>query len=169
MNKNIFIALITFLLASGAANAQATISAQAIAEVIEALAANEDEALNFGRFTPGLNGGALTISPDGLRSVSGTVMPAGGAHSPGRFLILGAAGSSFTITLPPGETILRHSESDNTMVVSKWVSDPSPGDAANLADGSRVVSIGATLEIGNMEENPVGIYSGNFLLTFAYN
>ena len=169
MNRTIFIAFITFLLASGTAGAQATIPAQAFAEVIEALAANEDEALNFGRFTPGRNGGNLVISPDGLRSVSGTVMPAGGTYSPARFLVLGAAGSSFTIALPPEETILTHRESGNTMVVSNWISDPPPGDAANLADGSRLVSIGATLKIGNMEENPVGIYSGSFLLTFAYN
>ncbi|MGC9354128.1 MAG: DUF4402 domain-containing protein, partial [Mariniphaga sp.] len=67
------------------------------------------------------------------------------------------------------ETVLVHQQSGNTMQVTGWISDPSPGDAANLADGSRVVSIGATLNIGNMEENPVGMYAGTFVLTFAYN
>lgn len=169
MNRNSIPILILFLFISGFAKAQATISAQAFAEVIEALAANEDEALNFGRFTPGNNGGAVIITPDGLRSVRGTVTTAGGAHSPGRFVVTGAPGASFTISLPGEETVLVHQQSGNTMQVNGWISDPPTGDAANLSDGSRAVSIGATLNIGNIEENPAGIYAGTFVLTFAYN
>jgi hypothetical protein len=169
MNRKLFWLPFLFLFLSGAAKAQATVSAQAFAEIIEALAANEDEPLNFGRFTPGSSGGSVIISPDGLRSVRGTVMPAGGVYSPGRFLVTGAPGASFTISLPDEETVLMHQQSGNTMQVNGWISDPPPGDAANLADGSRVVSIGATLNIGNMEENPVGMYAGTFVLTFAYN
>ena len=169
MHRKLLFLPILLLFISGMAKAQATVSAQAFAEVIEALAANEDEPLNFGRFTPGSSGGSVIISPDGLRSVRGTVMPAGGGFSPGRFLVTGAPGSSFTISLPDEETLLVHQQSGNTMQVNGWLSDPPPGDAANLPDGSRVVSIGATLNIGNMAENPVGIYSGTFVLTFAYN
>src|SRR5690606_28017339 len=135
-------------------------------EVIEALAANEDEPLNFGRFTAGGGGGAVIISPDGLRSVRGTVTAAGGMHSPGRFVVTGSPGASFTISLPGEETVLVHQQSGNTMQVNGWLSDPPPGDAANLSDGSRMVSIGATLNIGSMEQNPAGIYAGTFVLTF---
>lgn len=169
MNQKLFYIIVLFLFISGFAKAQATVSAQAFAEVIEALAASEDEPLHFGRFTPGSNGGSVIISPDGLRTVRGTVMPAGGVYSPGRFLVTGEPGASFTISLPGEETVLVHQQSGNTMQVTGWISDPPPGDAANLADGSRVVSIGATLNVGNMEENPVGMYAGTFVLTFAYN
>ncbi len=169
MNRNSIPVIFLFLFITGFAKAQATISAQAFAEVIEALAASEDEPLNFGRFTTGSNGGAVIISPDGLRSVRGTVTPAGGMYSPGRFVVTGSPGASFTITLPGEETILVHQQSGNTMQVNGWLSDPPSGDAANLSDGSRMVSIGATLNIGSMEENPAGIYAGTFVLTFAYN
>ena len=169
MYRNLIYILTLFLMIPGFSKAQGTVSGQAFAEVIEALAANEDEPLNFGRFTPGSSGGAVVITPDGLRTVRGTVMPAGGGQSPGRFLVTGEPGASFTISLPDEETILVHQQSGNTMQVNGWISDPPPGDAANLSDGSRVVSIGATLNIGNMAENPVGIYSGTFTLTFAYN
>jgi hypothetical protein len=169
MNRTIFSVIVLFFFISGFAKAQATVSAQAFAEVIEALTANEDESLNFGRFTTGSSGGSVIISPDGLLTVRGTVMPAGGIYNPGRFMITGAPGTSFTISLPGEETVLVHQQSGNTMQVNGWISDPPSGDAANLADGSRVVSIGATLNIGNTDENPVGIYAGTFVLTFAYN
>lgn len=56
------------------------------------------------------------------------------------------------------------------MEVSNWVSDPPNGsEAAMLPDGSLLVSIGATLSVGPIDENPVGIYAGTFQLTFAYN
>lgn len=169
MNRSYIPLFFIFLFISGFAKAQATVSSQAFAEVIEALAAQEEEPLHFGRFTPGPNGGSVIITPDGLRTSRGTVTTAGGNHSPGRFMVTGAPGTSFTISLPDEETVLVHQQSGNTMQVNGWISDPPSGDAANLADGTRLVSIGATLNIGPMEENPVGIYTGTFVLTFAYN
>ena len=60
--------------------------------------------------------------------------------------------------------------SGRTMDVTNWVSDPPGGSgAATLPDGSLLVSIGATLSVGPIDENPVGIYAGTFQLTFAYN
>jgi hypothetical protein len=38
-----------------------------------------------------------------------------------------------------------------------------------LPDGSRIISVGATLSIGPVDENPVGMYAGSFELTFSYN
>lgn len=169
MNRESIPIIILFLFITGFVKAQSSISAQAFAEVIEALAASEEEPLNFGRFTTGSSGGAIIISPDGLRSVRGTVTTAGGMHSPARFVVTGSPGASFTISLPGEETVLVHRQTGNTMQVNGWISDPPSGDAARLTDGSRVVSIGATLNVGSMEENPVGMYTGTFELTFAYN
>jgi hypothetical protein len=36
-------------------------------------------------------------------------------------------------------------------------------------DGSAVVYIGATLRIGSTEETPVGIYTGTYSISFAFN
>ncbi|WP_367328859.1 DUF4402 domain-containing protein [Lentimicrobium sp.] len=38
-----------------------------------------------------------------------------------------------------------------------------------LQQGQETVSIGATLQVGPIEDNPVGMYTGSFSLTFAYN
>jgi hypothetical protein len=169
MYRYLVFALFLFFLFTGKVWSQESVSAQVFAEVIEALAANEDESLNFGRFTPGNNGGAIVITPDGLRSVQGTVIAAGSGYSAGRFLVAGDPGASFTIRLPDEAAVLVHQQSGKTMQVEAWVSDPPSGDSATLSDGSRLVSIGATLTVGPVDENPVGVYAGSFELTFAYN
>ncbi|MBN2634995.1 MAG: DUF4402 domain-containing protein [Prolixibacteraceae bacterium] len=169
MYRYIVFTLLISSLVLGKVWSQESVSAEVFAEVIEALAANEDESLNFGRFTPGNNGGAIVITPDGLRSVRGTVIAAGSGYSAGRFLVEGDPGASFTIRLPEEAAVLVHQQSGKTMQVEGWVSDPPSGDAATLTDGSRLVSIGATLTVGSVDENPVGVYAGSFVLTFAYN
>jgi hypothetical protein len=56
------------------------------------------------------------------------------------------------------------------MVVDNWISDPPAGTGAGtLNGGQEIVSIGARLQVGSIEDNPVGMYSGTFSLTFAYN
>jgi hypothetical protein len=166
-----YIVLVVLLFMSiGKVKSQQSVTAQVFAEVIEALAANEDEALNFGRFTPGNNGGAITVTPLGLCTIEGTVVLTGGSYSPGHFLVSGAPGTSFTIRLPDNPSVLVHRQSGKTMQVEEWISDPPPGgDAVTLPDGSRSISIGATIIVGPLDENPVGLYAGTYLLTFAYN
>lgn len=170
MFRNLICSFFLLLLIQGHAKSQQSVTAQVFAEVIEALVANEDEALNFGRFTPGNNGGAITVTPQGLRTIEGTVVLAGGVYSPGHFLVSGAPGTSFTIRLPDNPAVLIHRQSGKTMQVEEWISDPHPGGGAvTLPDGSRSISIGATIIIGPLDENPVGLYAGTYVLTFAYN
>ena len=44
---------------------QASVTAQAFAEVIAALTATETSQMNFGRFSPEVNGGQIVLSPSG--------------------------------------------------------------------------------------------------------
>lgn len=170
LSRHLIALLVFIIFISNEASSQQSVIAQVFAEVIEALAANEDEALNFGRFTPGNNGGAITVTPQGLRTVEGTVVLAGGAYSPGHFLVSGAPGTSFTIRLPDDPAVLIHRQSGKTIQVEEWISEPpSGGDAVTLPDGSRSVSVGATIIVGPLDENPVGLYAGTYVLTFAYN
>jgi len=169
MLRVIFLVFLLFLIAVNA-RAQASITSQVFAEVIEALVAYETDQLSFGRFSPENSGGEISISPDGLRTAQGSVILAAGIHSPGRFVVSGAPGANFTIQLPNEPAILIHQNSGRTMRVDNWVSDPPPGAEATFnADGSQLVSIGATLVVGPIDENPVGIYTGTFQVTFAYN
>jgi hypothetical protein len=170
MTRNLITTFVLSILISGNVWSQANITAQAFAEVIEALTAYETEQLNFGRFSPETAGGNIVISPDGTRTAQGSVILASGPHNAGQFTVSGAPEATFTIQLPDGPAVLAHQRSNKTMTVDGWVSDPPAGaETSTLPDGSRIISVGATLSIGPVDENPVGIYAGSFELTFSYN
>lgn len=170
MYQSFFTALLLLLFFTGNVRAQATITAQAFAEVIEALTANETNQLHFGRFATESNGGTIVISPDGNRQAQGQVMLVSGPAGSGQFQLSGFPDASVTIQLPDGPAVLVHQTSSQTMVVDNWVSDPPAGNGpATLTNGSAVISIGATLSVGSYDENPIGMYAGSFQLTFAYN
>jgi hypothetical protein len=170
MLRQIITLLFLTMLTTGVLRAQSSVTAQAFAEVIEALTAQETQQLNFGRFSPETNGGQIVVTPDGTRSANGTVVLASGPHNPGLFTVTGAPLANFTIQLPPGPALLMHQGSSKTMIVDQWTSDPpATTETSTQSNGSQQVSVGATLIVGNMQDNPVGIYTGSFQLTFAYN
>jgi hypothetical protein len=150
--------------------AQSTVTAQVFAEVIPALTATEVSQLNFGRFSPETQGGTILITPEGSRTSTGTVALSGGTHNPASFVITGEGGATFSIVLPTGPAVLSNTGSSKTMQVGYWVSNPASGNGTGLlAQGSQEVKVGATLIVGPMEQNPVGIYTGTYAITFSYN
>ena len=152
------------------AKAQATITATATAEVIEALTSRETAQLNFGRFSPETQGGKVILTPDGVRSAQGTVVLAGGTHNAASFYITGQYEASFSIALPLGPQLLTNLKNDKTIQVSDWKSYPVQGIGVGiLTGGEMTVLIGASLTVGDMNANPVGIYAGTYAVTFAYN
>ena len=152
------------------AKAQASVTAQAFAEVIAALTATETSQLNFGRFSPEVQGGEVIVAPDGIRTASGSVILSGGLANASVFYITGAPEATFSIQLPNTPAVLTHQNSTKTMSVSNWVSYPQPGSGTGiLVNGKQFVHLGATLKVGSVIDNPVGLYSGVFSLTFAYN
>jgi len=149
---------------------QATVSAQAFAEVVSALTATETSQLNFGKFSPEVQGGQVIVTPEGVRSTSGSVIMSGGIANSGIFYITGAPDAAFSIQLPSGPAVLVHQNSSKTMEVSNWVSYPQAGTGTGvLVNGQQFIYLGATLKVGSILDNPVGLYSGEFNLTFAYN
>ena len=162
--------ILLLLLFSAKVWSQASVTAQAYAEVIAALTATETSQMNFGRFSPEIEGGQIVLSPSGERNSMGSVILGGGNAQPGIFTITGEPEASFSIQLPTGPAYLTHQGSSNAMQVTDWQSDPPSGTGSGtLAEGYQNVSIGATLIVGSMQENPVGMYTGTFSLTFAYN
>ena len=150
--------------------AQASVTAQVFAEVIPALTATELSQLNFGRFSPETQGGAVLITPDGARTATGTVELSGGTHNPASFYITGEGGATFSIMLPSAPAVLTNTSTSKTMLVSNWVSNPPQGNGAGLlTKGSQEIKVGATLIVGSMDENPVGVYTGTYAVTFGYN
>lgn len=141
-----------------------------IAEVIPVFSATETSQMNFGRFAPGPLGGEIILTPQGSVSVLGSVYKGPGAHHAASFNVQGDAGATFSITLPSDPVVLSHMADAKTMIVDDWVSVPSPGTGTGmLQNGFQVVYVGATLKVGNLHDNPVGIYTGTYTITFDFN
>jgi len=169
MLKYILPLLVVFSLCSKAYS-QASVTAQAFAEVISALTATETSQLNFGKFSPEVQGGQVHVTPDGIRTTSGSVILSGGFAKSGIFYITGAPDAMFSIQLPAGPIVLTHQNSNKTMMVNNWVSYPQAGTGTGkLTNGQQFVYLGATLNVGSLIDNPAGLYSGVYMLTFAYN
>lgn len=173
--KKYFFCLILTLISSGFwLKAQTGMSASATghitAEVITVFSATEMSQMNFGRFYPGPQGGEIILTPESTVSVMGSVYKETGSQTAASFYVSGHTGVSFTVTLPQEPVVLSHISSARTLVVSDWVSNPGTGTGAGiLQDGAQMVYVGATLKVGTLEDNPVGVYAGTYTITFDFN
>jgi len=141
-----------------------------IAEIIPVFSASESSQMNFGRFSPGPQGGQIVLSPGSMVSVLGSVFTGTGTHNAASFNITGDADATYSITLPSSPVILSHTSSAKTMFVKDWLSVPSSGiGTGKLLNGFQVVYVGATLNVGTLNDNPVGIYTGSYIITFDFN
>ena len=143
---------------------------QIIAEIIPIFSASETSQMNFGRFAPGPMGGQIILTPENTISVLGSVFTGTGTHNAASFYVTGDVGAAYSISLPTGPVILTHTSSAKTMLIKDWASIPSPGIGAGmLQNGFQVVYVGATLKVGTLYDNPVGVYTGSFTITFDFN
>lgn len=164
----IFVASESFLLAQTASSVSAT--GHVTAEVIPVFSATETAQMNFGRFSPGPQGGEIILSPQNSISVLGSIYKGTGMYNAAAFYISGDTDAAFTITLPGGPVVLTHQSVAKTMVIEDWISIPAPGTGAGiLYDGSQTVYVGATLKVGTLQDNPVGVYAGTYMITFDFN
>jgi hypothetical protein len=173
--RNIFFSLITLIIVTEAGViAQVTPSGSAtghiFAEIIPVFTATETSQMNFGKFSPGPKGGEIILSPESTVSVLGSVNKGPGSQNAATFYVTGDADASYTISLPPGQIILTHTATAKTMKIKDWVSSPAPGvGSGKLNNGYQIVRVGATLIIGNLNDNPVGSYTGTYVITFDFN
>lgn len=139
------------------------------AEIIPIFTASEMSQLNFGRFSPGYQGGEIILSPESTVSVLGSVYKGSGSHNAASFSVSGDADAAFSVTLPSSPVVLTHSTEAKTLLVDNWVSVPSRGTGTGvLQNGYQVVYVGATLKVGTLNDNPVGIYTGSYTITFDF-
>jgi hypothetical protein len=149
---------------------QASVTGHVFAEVIAGFSAIETSQMNFGRFSPGPYGGQIILTPQGTVSVMGSVVEGSGIHNSASFYVTGDSYTSFSISLPKSPATLTNTSNAKTMLVTNWASVPSPGPGAGtLQDGFQTVFLGATLEVGTLNDNPVGIYTGSYTITFDFN
>ena len=165
--------LFLFVLAEIEVLAQVPTSASAtghvIAEIVPVFSASETSQLNFGRFSPGPQGGKIILTPQNTVSVLGSVFKGTGTHNAASFYVTGEDDAAYSITLPTSPVVLTHTASAKTMIVDDWISVPSSGIGTGmLQDGYQIVYVGATLNIGTLHDNPVGIYTGTYIITFDF-
>ena len=168
MNRKFIHLLFLLVLATGGRMyAQNTVTAEVFAEIISALTAQENQPLSFGRFSPEIAGGSIQIRPDGVKQSSGAVIPTGDGHAPASFFVTGHLKAQFEVILPEGPVMIFRDGGSESMIVRDFEADNNDGIWI-LDDGTRVVNLGATLEVGSLEENPTGMYSGTYSIIFLY-
>ncbi len=165
------IVLAVINLTTGGLYAQSSVEATAIAEVVDVLKASEVHSLNFGKFTPEEQGGEIIITPDGVRRSNGTVSLSGGIFNPASFQLFGQPDAPVSILLPQSTVVLTNSITGKQMEVYDWTigGGISLMGTVVLTKGSAIMNIGATLKVGTISDNPVGQYSGSYIIIFSYN
>ena len=140
------------------------------AEIIPVFSAGETSQMNFGRFSPGPQGGEIVLTPVSTISVLGSVFTGTGIHNAASFYVSGDLDATYSISLPANPVVLTSTSNAKSMLVSNWVSIPSQGiGTGKLQNGFQVVYVGATLKVGTLSDNPVGIYTGSYEITFEFN
>jgi hypothetical protein len=161
--------LCLFLISGVTAVAQVSATGHITAEVITALSAVETSQMSFGRFSPGPQGGELILSPESTVSVLGSVYTGSGTHNAASFYVTGESDVAYTVTLPSAPVIITHTAGPKTMLVEDWTSIPAPTPGAGMLQGGfQTVLVGATLKIGTLNDNPVGVYTGTYTITFDF-
>ena len=165
----ILLILLTGKLAQPQSSSQVTATGQVSAEIVSVFTAGESSPLNFGKFSPGAQGGKIILTPQGTVSLLGSVVRAPGPFNAASFLLSGDADAVFSIKLPASPVVLRNIGTSKTMVIENWISVPSEGIGTGmLHNGYQVINVGATLIVGTLQDNPVGIYAGSYNVTFEF-
>lgn len=123
--------------------------------------------LHFGTFSGGSGGGTLTLSPMGVRTVTGNVVviTQGVPGSPAIFDVDAVYGA--LVSLVNGPDITLSGSNGGSMSMRIGDSDPpSPFITIPTQPLRTHVKVGAILTVGSAAENPPGIYTGTFYLTF---
>ena len=150
--------------------ATASATGDIFAEVIPVFSARETAQMNFGKFSPGPQGGEIILTPESTVFTLGSVFKGPGTHNAASFYISGDVDAAYSINLPDEPVVITNLNTAKTMMVDSWVSIPSQGAGTGLLqNGFQVVYVGATLKVGTLEENPVGIYKGSYTVTFDFN
>jgi hypothetical protein len=172
--KKIYTLLIFVIVATASCYAQSsppvTATGQIFAEIIPVFTASETSQLNFGRFSPGPQGGEIILTPQSSLMLLGSIFKGSGLISAASFYVTGEDNATYSITLPSSPVILTNTTNARTLQIINWVSDPQAGVATgNLQNGGQTVYVGATLKVGTLNDNPVGLYTGTFTVTFEFN
>ncbi|HOY04559.1 MAG TPA: DUF4402 domain-containing protein [Saprospiraceae bacterium] len=131
-----------------------------------ALSVHNIQDLHFGVFSQG-EGGTVTISAAGVRSVSGDVIDynLGISYFQALFEVAAPAGAIISVLNGPDAT-LTGSNGGSMSLELGGTSPEAPFLNTTPSPGYTNFGIGGTLTVGNPAASPPGVYSGTFYITF---
>mgnify|MGYP001768292545 CR=1 FL=1 len=117
----------------------------------------------FGAFAPGVSGGTVSLTPQGMRYSTGSIILVdfGYLYYPAIIELSGNPGTILHLVNGPDATLTGSNGGYLTMTIGQSL----PGDPIILnADPPAVnqVRIGGTLTVGSIGANPAGFYTGSF-------
>lgn len=167
------IAMFAALGLSTAAHAD-TATADATAEVLDALILTNTTALDFGALVV-TGAGAVTIEADGNLVCNDPDVVCSGTTSVADFAVEGSAGKVVTVNLPTAAVELRHplytaaTAAQHAIVLSGFTStaDTATGPEVTLDGlGDAAFDVGGTISLDGSEVP--GVYDGSFTVTVEY-
>lgn len=128
-----------------------------------AVTARASQQLSFGTFIQSGTNGTVSVTPQGVRSSTGSVILISSSNiSPALIDVVANPGTLITIT-NGSDASLTSSEGS---VMTLHIGDSDPGPSFIASGTSTPVKIGGTLIVGSSSQNPPGIYSGTFQVNF---
>jgi hypothetical protein len=123
--------------------------------------------LCFGAFAQGSNGGTITISTNGSRNATGSVIPLNTGSFPAQAIFGVEAPEGTIISILNGPDVNLTGSNGGTMSLHIETADPlSPFISSVAPPGKIIVNLGGTLTVGDAFTSPPGSYSGTFYITF---
>ena len=159
-----FVIVITHLTSLG----QVTSMATTYAEIVPLIGVTEIQQLSFGQFSPLANGGNITISPQGGRTVDGSIIVTENPVHQGIFSVSGTQNNKLNVLMPNNPIYIYHSNGVNYMYLDNWKVDM-PNGGYSESNKNFIVNIGSTLHVAPIESNPIGLYRGSYPVVFFYN
>jgi len=123
--------------------------------------------LSFGAFSQGSMGGTISVSADGYRSATGSIVPLnlGVNYFQAIFEIEAPEGTIISIMNGGNSTLLGSNGGSMTLQIGD--ADPASPFAITIPPpGKTRINVGGTLTVGNPAQNPPGNYNGTFFITF---
>lgn len=166
---SILISLVAILsIASFTAKAQVSATASSSATIITPIAISKTVDLNFGNVavSPTISG-TVVLSPASTRTAGGgvTLPVTTGTVTAAKFVVTGAAGATFSISLPGAPITL--SNGAQTMTVGSFTSTPTP--TGTLTAGTQDVYVGATLNVAAGQAAGLYTNASDLSVTVNYN
>ena len=146
-------------------------TADATAEILDALQLTNENALDFGTMVIA-GGGSVTLASDGTLDCTATDIVCSGTTGVADFAVDGTFNKAVTINLPTDDVELRHpaytaATADAHDIILSAFTSSAGGEVTLDGDGLGAFDVGGTITMDGSEV--AGVYTGSFTVTVEYS